>query len=1106
MSSPLAGRRVGLVLGASACVLLVLVAAYAARLVAAGTGARWRLDEAGANGLRPATLAYLEGAEGRLGLTYFVSSRRAMPSSLQRVEAEVMRLLLALKAAAPGKLDYRILDPDLAPDPALEPPLPPPPAGEEERAAKPVARAVSYASSHAASPVKVRRIVQDASSETAVWSSLVLSHADRPEGLLQGLTEADLPYLEELVVETWKANDAPSRPVVGIGGGPGKYDEVRSLCATNASADLLAFDPEREGGFPLKADLVLWIDPREPGRERALELEHYLSTGRSAIVAGSLASIQTLAKNGAPPGYRVARNPADWQGFLRPFGLSMKPLLLTDKLREAITWRERGGPVKDDSPFHLRIPPTLFDTRSFLGPNAGALLVTAVTPFEWDAAAVAATGRRLEVVANTSESTRALPLSEGDLAAAEIEGAPGVPKQPWIVLLKPEDPWKGDLLVVGTPTLFHDDIYAQGSNANATLLRTLLRTYTHPQRLARIRVARHLPPRAPELSRTARLLWRLAAVGLIPTILLGSVLVATRPRSVGRRGLSSWRLAALSVALVGACFLIARASSLLSRPQLDLTAEEANTVLPVTREKVARVRDGLGVELLASDGAHMPPPLKRVEPRVLGLLRRLGLGVSIVRPEELPQEEQRKLPPEGLRPFDVDYVLDDAPASARVWSALRLRRGDRTAVIPRVDARSVEHLEFLLAAACEKLEVGRAPVVGLLTDLPRLSPAEAHADYQQKGYTAPVGADVYSLARRLIEIHGYDVAYINPEAPVFPPRIDVLVWLQPRFPRRAWDQFGKYMLAGGKAVVALQHYNVQQRQYRGAGFQTVYWPQPQFHSFNEYLRLLGVEQVGDKQGEKPGEVLLDREHADLVIETQVNRSAFRENLPQQVARPFLLRIAGSQLAATSPITARLGSLLFVWGNRFTADPAALAKHGLELVPLATTSPRAWSYAWSGGWVPEKILAGPDGATGYFPAPQTLVCELRGQFPPVEMVKPQEGQETLQLAAAPPAGVTPAPGSLILIGSSEIFKNSHLEEPGYQHDQLLLNALAYQAHGPELAALQARVRAPRVFPRQEDATRGRWRTLALALPAGSVLGIGLLAFALRRRLVSGARSR
>ena len=1064
-----------------AVALLFLVAVQSSRVIDRHWGGRLRLGGPGSTGLKSSTTAYLEALRGRATLTYFVSSRREMPTHLKSVEDEVGRLLARVKSAAGEKIDIRRIDPDAPQDPGNVPPS----EKVDSRAADSDSRRPpghDYASAKSVSPIKVRKVLRDESSEVAVWSSLALAHDQSEDGLIQGITPGDLPYLEDLIVETLKACESTVQPVIAVAAPSRGYSAVREFAASLGGARVVSLDLDKDPRLPLNSDLLIWIEPASLGWEHAIELERYLATGRSVIVAGSTYSVDYLEREGGKFGYRAVRSSSDWARFLRRFGLGMKPLLTADKNREEITWHRDGNTIKLTAPFHIRVNPSLFDTRSLLGPNAGALLVSAVSPIAWDPKAVAASGRRLEVVATTSESALVMDLPDSEFNDASFEGALPVPKQPWMVLLRPVDPWKGDLLVVGSPILFHDDPYAQGGNANQTFLRTLLRTYTAKARLARIRVPRHVPPIVPELSLGARMAWRIFAVFSLPALLLVAALLRARSAPLGPRGVPWARRVVAGAATLVAVLLFSMALGGLGLGRVDMTEGSINTPSPLSERLIGGAREGLEVELLSSESFRMPPQLKSVEPRALGLLRRLGFRPRITRPEDLPAVEQQRLEASGATSFEVEHVVNDVTMSSRVWSAIRLSRGGKSEMIPRLDARSVDHLEFLLAFGVKRLTEGGAPVLGVLSDLPRLSPGEAHSDYQQKGYTAPVGSDVYSLAKQLLGSYGYRVQYINPETPVFPEKMDVLVWLQPRFPQRTWPQFTRFMAEGGKAVVAVQHYNIQQRQFRGAGFQTVYWPQPQFHGLNEYLKILGVQQVGDKQGEEAGEVLFDRQHADLTLETQVNRSAYREYNPQQVSLPFLIRASLDGLSANSVVTSRLGSLLFIWGSRFVVDDARLGSLGLSRQTLVSTSPRTWTYRWSGGWIPEKSFQEPENASSFLAGPQPLAMLLEGKFPRMDVKKDETGgREVLRVVDHPKLSQPQAPGKLLLIGCSEMFKSSYLEAEGYQHDQFLLNAVAFLAQGPELAEIQARRRAQKIFPYQSTESKLLLRLMVMGLP-------------------------
>jgi len=161
-----------------------------------------------------------------------------------------------------------------------------------------------------------------------------------------------------------------------------------------------------------------------------------------------------------------------------------------------------------------------------------------------------------------------------------------------------------------------------------------------------------------------------------------------------------------------------------------------------------------------------------------------------------------------------------------------------------------------------------------------------------------------------------------------------------------------------------------------------------------------------------------------------------------VALPFLIRAVGAHFAPGSPVTSHLGDLLFIWGNRFALDGERLREAGLRARVLITTSERAWSYSWQGGWLPRQVFD----PSAYLPGRQPLVVLLEGRFPTAEPPSHGTGSREATIAAE---------GALLLIGCSEMFKNDYLYAPGFHHDQFLLNAVAQMAYGQELTALQNR---------------------------------------------------
>ena len=1056
-------------LNSSLCfALLLLVVVWSGRVLQHHRGLQLDLGGGEPATLSPATAGFLGQLQRNLSITYFVSSRERMPSHLKQMGGQVRDLLEALRAAAPHRVEFRVIDPEVS-----------------------GAAGAAHAARKKASSFRVRRVLQDEHREQKVWSSLVLSCEGFREVLIQGIEMEDLPHLEGLIVEHLKALEKPIEPTFAVAAPPsfqllghflGEYGRVVQV------------DLDQAPAFPPEADVLFWMQPAAVSPEHIRQLQRFVDAGRTVVLAGSAYTVSYDLGELDETTYRVRPLPEGWATLLRALGLSPQPDLLMDRNSGPVLAGGPDGSVREvQAPFHLRCLPVFYNLKSFLGPARGGLSFVAASGLSIDPRRAADAGFQAEIVGTTTEHTCVRDLPVEPFTDADLVSGLAVPKQNLMVLLKPDDPWKGQILVLASASPFVDGIINQPGYAHQVFLRTLARTFAEPGRLARIRVDRPAPEGLPALGAGARLFWRGVAIFLVPLGLLA--LGVWRFFTGGGRlpALGSARglvvPGALALAAIALATQAGRGAGQLS---LDLTEENLNSSAPLTRQVLERAGGSLHADLVISPRAALPTGLKSAERRIEALFEISGIPVRKIRPEQLSTRERAGLREAGLAPFQVQRVANDTLVSQQVWSGLRLLQEGRTTVIPRLDASTLNHLEFLVVAALRRLEQGRAPHVAVISDLPRLSPAEALEDYQKKGLMAPGGADVYSGVKGLLRNYGYRVSHVDPREPRLPDATDLLLWLQPRRDSSPIIlMLAEHLAGGGRAIVALQHFNIQQRQYRGTGFETVYWPQPQFQDLDRYLRLFGVEQVR--------EVLMDRTQSHLDLETQVNRAAVREHDLQQVALPFLIRAVGAHFAADSPITRRLGDLLFVWGNRFALDAELLRQAGVAARPLISTSAQAWSFLWKGGFLPPEVLV-PQSA---LPGRQPLSVLLQGTFPDAEFQEDEEGRK--QLVPRPSSGSRPS-GALLLIGCSEMFKNDRLHLPPFQHDQLLLNATANLAWGPELAALQGRRRAVRGFAFHNPNAKAGWRALAIGGGPLAILLYGWGRYRRRGQPLGGALGR
>jgi len=1061
-------------------VLLALAAAVlgvrVARKLEAGGGLRVELARARPTALSAHTLARFGALAERVIATYYVSPPDRMPAEMRRMELEVTDLLAALHARFPARFDYQVVDP------------------EQDLA--------GFSARQRVSPFQVRSVTRDAWDERTVWSTLVLSAGARPEARLAGLKPEHLPYLQDLLAAWLDQLAAPRTPRLALAA-PAGFDELADALAEHGTLTRVELD----AGAPLPAcDVLFWMRPARVDGERLRALERLLASGTSLVIAGEAVEPAETVREGVP--YVAFRPRSSALAELAAhFGLGLEPELVLDPTAEEL---EIEG-AKVLAPHWLRCIAPAQDFHRFAGQPNGTLLFRAPCAFVPVPARLAELGWTATVLATSSDGAwRGTPFADERAWSTLVrDESRALPRQALMVDLVHDEPGRGELVFAGAATPFEDGFLHREHVAHGRLLDVLLRETTSPERLVFAAVERDAPAPLPPLGASQRLAWR--AFGVALPLLLLVLLLHGRGLARGVGGLAgraarSARALALPAGALGAVFVVVRATQAVD-VGLDWTAARANSLAAETRAIAARSASlgSISARLYVSERSRLPPALRAPAQRIAELLREFAragapLDVAASDPDELPPPARAALASAGLEAH-VGATSDDGVTRVTHYTcALQLAHAGTTLALDFPDARSLERLEFRLALALERLGGREQPRVAFASDIPRLTAAEAF-EYQQKSEFAPGGADVYALARASLARNDLAVVHVNPRAPALPAASDVLVWLQPRRSIEAMLRVTvDYLGAGGKVVLAAQHLQPKPQQFRGGDFAPQYWPQPQSCDLEAlYFPELGIELVR--------EVLFDALAFPLATESELTgRGARREIERQESALPFQIRLSAANLAP-HPLTRALGDQAFLWANRLRWDEAKLRALGLTVTPLAFTSAKTWSYAWTGGWIPPELLRGPvamekSSGAGYL-GRQTLMALFEGPFPrPTRpLTLNPTAEETAAAAQAAQGAPAPKPGKLLFVGDSACFENERLASDAFRGDQLLWNAVTNLALEPELASVAARARVTPGFGFVEPRARLAWRAFVLgAGPAACLLAAlaWTLARAPRRR--------
>ena len=1005
--------------------------------------------------LDDATRERLDDLDDRVFVTYYSTPVDRMPSHLRQLEREVTDLLQALKDASDGQLDYQVVDPSS--DPSLE----------------------AYAARRKVSPVRVRHVTRDAYSEQEIWSTLSIAHGPRAPALIEGLGNEHLPRLQSLIVEQLNGMQSPRQPVFALAA-PDGFEAFEGWLAERGPVLRVAHDGSE--ALPMEADILYWMDPAPLPPARLDELDGLLDAGRAVVIAAGRQRGELSLAEGLPS-LMLQDTGYDGDALWGRFGLVPMPLPVFDGRCQAL------GEDRVFAPFRVMSIANNQDFHDLAFEPNGNLIFELPTPLALDADAMNELGWSAEVLATSSDLswTQETDGDQVPLVLLREEAGSKLPKQPLLTWLRRSDPWKGSIVACASSSPFRDDLFQAEGVAHQRLAKVLVDTLAAPDRLVLTHAEIRRPEPLPALPSGARAGWRLFCVLLVPGLLLLRAFFRGRVGGARASGklTGGWPLAVTGRGVAGLVVVSAAAAFLAGR--LDLTDGGLNQLHPHTRTLAAAAigEQAVRAEVVFSDRDRLPPELRVPSDRLLELLRELrsagaDLDLERLRPDEMDEGERARLESQGVRPIQMASRRDEVTEVRSVWCSLRLSAGGRHEIVDFPDAAAYEDLEFRVAFALSRLATGRRPHIAFAADTPRLSAAESHRYYQTQGLISPQGTDEYSLARARLEEAGFRLSHVDPGDPVVPDDIDLLVWLQPRRPtERLFPEVVDYLYRGGSVLMAVQHFDVQPQQFRGANFEFAYWPRPQTPDVDAYyLPELGLHLVR--------EVLFDELSLPVELESQVNVTEKRDFRDMRTALPFLIRAVGTYFDTGHPITRALGDQAFLSASFLDIDEDRLSELGLRERTLMTTSPRAWTYLWTGGWLAHELFDGPlPDEAGEVPGrqgPLALATLVEGQFPwPEKAFERPSSFGGSEEPGVPDFGreepvSEAAEGRLLVVACSEVFQDEHLTKlaPEFRGDHLLLNAAAFLALDEGLADVMARRPVARGFDRLPEDERLRWR--------------------------------
>lgn len=568
--------------------------------------------------------------------------------------------------------------------------------------------------------------------------------------------------------------------------------------------------------------------------------------------------------------------------------------------------------------------------------------------------------------------------------------------------------------------------------------------------------------------------------------------------------------------VIGMLFNFLMAGTSIKR--FDVTEDKIHTISPSSKTILAEADSDIELRLYITPQDKMPTAMRTIERDITDKMEELRLasqgrlnyatvyleaanviatepdmGASDDEPKGEEEAIEKRMLDKGVQPFNVRAMSEDEVTSKLVYCSIGVGYKDKAEeIIPQVMPDTLPDLEYQLVNTIYKLTQEKKPVVALVAPKEAINiDPQMRQMLMQMGQPVPESEDPYEYLEQVLVSEKYDVRRVEmtKEDPL-PEDYDTLVVVNPRGlnERQQWE-INRALHAGKSVVMAVQQYEWDYQATRDGNRISRRDENPEVNALLENYGL----KVSD-------DVLMDINHVTLNVQSQAG-GLFGALMGQPFNLPTHILVNNTSMNQDTSITNRLAAILYLWGTAIELDDDKLNENSLEVDTLMYTSDHAWSVAKD---APLTQASFEPPASG---EPYPLMVWAKGQFPDAfaGQERPAWPKPQQQPGAPPPPetddeeppapAVTPAPGQLVLMGCSQMFRKNFLQAANLD---LFLNSVDAITLSEHLVNVRGTKPIDRVIDKPSKRQRTLWQLANYGLANLIIACIGIGFFVIRRR--------